>query len=92
MPRPAEYGAALHRREGVLEWEHAVLAGASQPGARDPWMHLRMLTASALGVTCDADSSSHRNSSQVRESALQTSRVHGRSTTGTPWIFAPSLC
>jgi hypothetical protein len=29
--------------------------------------------------------------SQVRESALQTSRVHGRSTTGTPWIFARRL-
>lgn len=29
--------------------------------------------------------------SQVRVSALQTSRVHGRSTTGTPWIFARRL-
>ena len=29
--------------------------------------------------------------SQVRTCALQTSRVHGRSTTGTPWIFARRL-
>ena len=65
--------------------------GAVEPSACLGRPSMTPRTAGAKVFSSASTPCSRALASQVRTCALQTSRVHGRSTTGTPWIFARRL-